>query len=91
MLPVLEPAQSLEAELTIVRAKPADTKLIVCVWHPFPQWRADEMMPAAIRKRWPEMRVVHLPDYDRLTMNSPTPTSSSAHPFAPTNSPSPKN
>src|SRR5579863_3466967 len=30
--------------LTIVRTKPGDTKLIVCVWHPFPQWRADEMM-----------------------------------------------
>ena len=57
--------------MTIVRTKPADTKLIVCVWHPFPQWRADEMMPAAIRKRWPEMRVVHLPDYDRLNEELP--------------------
>ena len=60
-----------EASLTIARTKPADTKLIVCVWHPFPQWRADEMMPAAIRKRWPEMRVVHLPDFDRLPEELP--------------------
>jgi len=52
--------------LTVTRTKSADTKLIVCVWHPFPQWRADEIMPAAIRERWPEMRVVHLPDFDRL-------------------------
>ncbi len=60
-----------EASLTIAHTKPADTKLIVCVWHPFPQWRADEMMPAAIRKRWPEMRVVHLPDFDRLPEELP--------------------
>jgi phosphoglycerate dehydrogenase-like enzyme len=60
-----------EASLTVARTKPAETKLIVCVWHPFPQWRADEMMPAAIRKRWPEMRVVHLPDYDRLNEELP--------------------
>ena len=57
--------------MNIVRTNPADTKLIVCVWHPFPQWRADEMMPAAIRKRWPEVRVVHLPDFDRLNEELP--------------------
>ena len=57
--------------MTVPRTKPADTKLIVCVWHPFPQWRADEMTPAAIRKRWPEMRVAHLPDYDRLPEELP--------------------
>jgi len=29
------------------------------------------MMAEAIRKRWPEMRVVHLPDYDRLPEELP--------------------
>ena len=57
--------------MPVTRTTPAETKLIVCVWHPFPQWRADEMMPAAIRKRWPGMRVVHLPDYERLTIEIP--------------------
>ena len=57
--------------MTVPRTKPADTKLIVCVWHPFPQWRADEMMPSSIRKRWPEMRVVHLPNYDGLPVELP--------------------
>ena len=48
------------------RTPPANTKLVICVWHPFTQWRPKPLMAEAIRKRWPEMRVVHLPDYDRL-------------------------
>ena len=48
------------------RTKPAETKLVICVWHPFTWWRPQPVMPETIRKRWPEMRVVHLPDYDRL-------------------------
>jgi D-2-hydroxyacid dehydrogenase (NADP+) len=48
------------------RTKPAETKLVICVWHPFTEWRPKPSMAEAIRKRWPEMRVVHLPNYDRL-------------------------
>jgi D-2-hydroxyacid dehydrogenase (NADP+) len=50
---------------------PAQTKLLICVWHPFEQWRAQPIMPDTIRARWPEMRVVHLPDYDRLPEELP--------------------
>jgi phosphoglycerate dehydrogenase-like enzyme len=46
--------------------KPEQTKLVICVWHPFTEWRPKPLMAEAIRKRWPEMRVVHLPDYDKL-------------------------
>ncbi len=53
------------------RTTPAETKLIICVWHPFPQWRAQPIMPETIRARWPEMRVVHLPDYERLPQELP--------------------
>jgi phosphoglycerate dehydrogenase-like enzyme len=53
------------------RTSPAETKLIICVWHPFPQWRAHPIMPDTIRARWPEMCVVHLPDYDRLPQELP--------------------
>jgi D-2-hydroxyacid dehydrogenase (NADP+) len=53
------------------RTTPAKTKLLICVWHPFPQWRAHPIMPETIRARWPEMRVVHLPDYDRLPQELP--------------------
>ena len=57
--------------MPIVRTKPADTKLLICVWHPFTFWRPQPVMPETIRKRWPEMRVVHLPDYDRLPQELP--------------------
>ena len=53
------------------RTTPAETKLLICVWHPFSQWRAQPIMPETIRRRWPEMRVVHLPDYDRLLQELP--------------------
>jgi phosphoglycerate dehydrogenase-like enzyme len=53
------------------RTKPAETKLVICVWHPFTEWRPKPLMAEAIRKRWPEMRVVHLPDYDKLPEELP--------------------
>jgi phosphoglycerate dehydrogenase-like enzyme len=53
------------------RTKPAETKLVICVWHPFTYWRPQPVMAQAIRARWPEMRVVHLPDYDRLAQELP--------------------
>jgi phosphoglycerate dehydrogenase-like enzyme len=53
------------------RTIPAETKLVVCVWHRFEQWRAQPVMPETIRRRWPEMLVVHLPDYERLPQELP--------------------
>src|SRR5579864_8529084 len=53
------------------RTKPAQTKLVICVWHPFTWWRPQPVVADTIRKRWPEMRVVHLPDYDRLSEELP--------------------
>jgi phosphoglycerate dehydrogenase-like enzyme len=53
------------------RTTPAETKLLICVWHPFTEWRPKSAMAEAIRKRWPEMRVLHLPSYDRLAEELP--------------------
>lgn len=53
------------------RAKPSETKLVICVWHPFTEWRPKPAMAEAIRKRWPEMRVLHLPNYDELPKELP--------------------
>ncbi len=53
------------------RTTPAETKLLICVWHPFPQWRAHPIMAESIRTRWPAMRVVHLPNYERLPQELP--------------------
>ena len=48
------------------RTKPADTKLVICVRFRFTIWTAPPEMADRIRARWPEMSVVHLPDYDNL-------------------------
>jgi phosphoglycerate dehydrogenase-like enzyme len=53
------------------RTKPSETKLVICVWHPFTEWRPKPILAAAIRKRWPEMCVVHLPNHDRLPEELP--------------------
>ncbi len=53
------------------RAAPDNTKLTICVWHPFDQWRPKAAMAETIRQRWPQMRVVHLPDYDGLPRELP--------------------
>ena len=57
--------------MNIQRSTPENTKLTICVWHPFTEWRPKPAMARAIRARWPEMRVVHLPDYTRLTEELP--------------------
>src|ERR1700676_2489738 len=53
------------------RPTPSETKLLVCVWHPFTFWRPQAGMPETIRALWPEMRVVHLPNYDHLAQELP--------------------
>jgi len=47
--------------------KPAETKLLLCVWHPFTLWRAPEWLAARLRERYAGMRVVHLQDYSGVT------------------------
>jgi phosphoglycerate dehydrogenase-like enzyme len=53
------------------RSTPENTKLTICVWHPFTEWRPKPAMARAIRTGWPQMRVVHLPDYTRLSEELP--------------------
>jgi phosphoglycerate dehydrogenase-like enzyme len=53
------------------RTTPENSKLTICVWHPFTEWRPPASLAEAIRSRWPGMRVVHLPDYDRLPQELP--------------------
>jgi len=53
------------------RTQSSETKLVICVWHPFTEWRPKPAMAEAIRKRWPEMRVLLLPNYDGLPKELP--------------------
>ncbi len=50
---------------------PANTKLLICVRHPFTEWNAKPVMAETIRQRWPQMNVVHLQDFDRLPTELP--------------------
>src|SRR6266404_87937 len=53
------------------RTTPAETKLVICVWHPFTEWRPKPLLPESIRACYPEMRVLHLPGYDTLPQQLP--------------------
>jgi D-2-hydroxyacid dehydrogenase (NADP+) len=48
------------------RLAPAETKLIVCVKHPFSEWCAKPQLVDVVRQHWPQMRVIYLPNYDTL-------------------------
>lgn len=53
------------------RLGPAETKLIVCVKHPFSEWCAKPELVEAVRNKWPQMRVVYLANYDSLPQELP--------------------
>lgn len=53
------------------RTKPENTKLVICAKHPFTHWNPPPEIAEAIRRRWPQMNVVHLPDYGELPHELP--------------------
>ena len=53
------------------RRNPQETRLLVCVKHPFSEWCAKPEVADAIRARWPQMRVAYLPDYSRVLEQLP--------------------
>lgn len=53
------------------RTQPNETKLTICVWHPFTFWRPQPVMAERLRARWPQMHVLHLPNYEALPPELP--------------------
>jgi phosphoglycerate dehydrogenase-like enzyme len=53
-------------EMSMKRPTPAETKMVICVWHAFTLWRPPADVAVHVRRRWPEMSVVHLPTYEHL-------------------------
>ncbi len=43
-------------------------KLLICVHHPFDQWNAPDWFPERLRVEFPQVNIVHLPDYKRLDL-----------------------
>lgn len=62
---------SSSSKLNSALPKPSETKIVLCVQFHFSFWRIPPELPAAIRARWPEMRVVHLDSYDQLPTQLP--------------------
>jgi phosphoglycerate dehydrogenase-like enzyme len=45
---------------------PAETKLLICVWHSFTLWRPPADVAVHLRRAYPQMNVIHLPTYEHL-------------------------
>jgi phosphoglycerate dehydrogenase-like enzyme len=56
----------------MTRTTPAETKLVICVWHKFTLWQPPARFIESIRSRWPAMNVVHLPNYDHIVDELPS-------------------
>jgi phosphoglycerate dehydrogenase-like enzyme len=50
----------------LVPPPPAETKLLICVKNPFPLWNPPQNAAQRLLARFPELHVVHLPDFSRL-------------------------
>jgi phosphoglycerate dehydrogenase-like enzyme len=50
----------------MTRTTPEQTKLLICIAHPYRQWCAPPSYYARAQKRWPAMRVVNLEEYDLI-------------------------
>ncbi len=53
------------------RSEPANTKLVIGVWHSFSEWNAQPVMAETLRQHWPQMNVVHVTDVERLPAELP--------------------
>jgi D-2-hydroxyacid dehydrogenase (NADP+) len=55
----------------MIRTTPGETKLVICVRHPFSLWNAPPELAGRVRTSWPDMRVVHLPGYEGVKQELP--------------------
>jgi len=53
------------------RTTPENSKLVICVGVPFNLWQPPQEFSLAVKRRFPQMRVVHLPDYSGLEAELP--------------------
>src|SRR5580704_16041514 len=53
------------------RPSPSETKLVLCVQFNFTFWTVPPELSAALKRRFPEMHVVHVKSYDALPAELP--------------------
>lgn len=54
-----------------VRTEPANTKLVIAVWHSFSEWNAKPLMADTLRQRWPQMKIVQATNAEQLPAELP--------------------
>jgi phosphoglycerate dehydrogenase-like enzyme len=54
-----------------VRTEPANTKLVIGIWHSFSEWNAKPLMAETLRQRWPQMNVVQAAHPEQLPAELP--------------------
>ena len=54
-----------------VRTEPANTKLVIGIWHSFSEWNAKPLMAETLRQRWPQMNVVQAANPEQLPAELP--------------------
>ena len=52
--------------LFFLRLSVASMKLLIFVHHPFDQWNAPDWFPKRLSQEFPQVNIVHLPDYKRV-------------------------
>jgi len=52
--------------LSFLRVSVASMKLLIFVHHPFDQWNAPDWFPKRLSQEFPQVNIVHLPDYKRV-------------------------
>ena len=65
------PALQIAGENAMATYHPSTTKLVICARHPFTLWHPAPEMRERVQHHWPEMRVLHLLDYDLLPTELP--------------------
>ena len=50
----------------MTRSPDRPIRILICVRHPFDQWNAPSWFVERLRREFPQIEVVHLPDYQRM-------------------------
>jgi phosphoglycerate dehydrogenase-like enzyme len=53
------------------RTEPANTKLVIGIWHSFSEWNAKPVMAETLRQRWPKMNAVQAANPEQLPAELP--------------------
>jgi D-2-hydroxyacid dehydrogenase (NADP+) len=56
----------LTSDRPMARSSDNPIHVLICVHHPFDQWNAPSWFPQRLLREFPQVAIVHLPDYERM-------------------------